>query len=106
MVLLTLTPLIYSTAKLFTPFLLISLFIIWRKEVLRINKKYFLFGKREPKKVLKELLPLNILADYDKHWFDILQMKRINRYKLSKWLVWFIERIIFKMEKHNLIGPK
>jgi hypothetical protein len=31
--LLTLTPWIYSTAKLFTPLLLIILFIIWRKEI-------------------------------------------------------------------------
>lgn len=37
---LVLTPWVYSTAKLFTPFLLIFLFILFRKEILSISKKY------------------------------------------------------------------
>jgi len=37
--LLTLTPWIYSTAKLFTPLLLLFLFLVWRKEVLRLPRK-------------------------------------------------------------------
>lgn len=32
------TPLIYSTAKLFTPFLMAFLFLIWRKDVFRLPK--------------------------------------------------------------------
>src|SRR5688572_17828475 len=36
----TLTPLIYSTAKLFTLLLLIFLFLVYRKELLSISKKY------------------------------------------------------------------
>lgn len=38
----TLTPWVYSTAKLFTPILLIFLFVLFRKEVLSISKKYLL----------------------------------------------------------------
>ena len=49
--------------------------------------------------VLQETLSLAILADYEKHAISILQMKRINRYKLTKWMVWMIERLLFKMEK-------
>ena len=38
-VLLTFTPWIYSTAKLFTPLLLLALFILWRKELFRLPKR-------------------------------------------------------------------
>jgi 4-amino-4-deoxy-L-arabinose transferase-like glycosyltransferase len=37
-----LTPWIYSSAKLFTPLLLIFLFLIWRKEILKMSKKVIL----------------------------------------------------------------
>lgn len=37
---LTFTPWIYSTAKLFTPLLLIFLFFIWKKDVLIVSRKY------------------------------------------------------------------
>ena len=39
-----LTPWVYSTAKLFTPMLLIYLFIAWRKEILSFSKKYLAFA--------------------------------------------------------------
>lgn len=39
-----LTPWIYSTAKLFTPFLLLSLIFIWRKEIGKIPKKYIYYS--------------------------------------------------------------
>ena len=55
--------------------------------------------KYERRKVLAELTPVNILADYDKYAFYILQMKRINRYLISKSLFWLFERILFKIEK-------
>jgi len=55
--------------------------------------------KKERKLVLEQLIPANILADYN-HYFDlILKMKRINRYSLTRWLVWLLERILFKLEK-------
>jgi len=38
-VLLTLTPWVYSTAKLFTPLLMIFLFILFRKEILKFTKQ-------------------------------------------------------------------
>lgn len=36
---LVLTPWIYSTAKLFTPFLLVFLFLMWRKEIMSVEKR-------------------------------------------------------------------
>lgn len=35
-----LTPYIYSTAKFFTPFLILFLFVVWRKEIFLLGKKY------------------------------------------------------------------
>jgi 4-amino-4-deoxy-L-arabinose transferase-like glycosyltransferase len=40
--LLTFTPWIYSTAKLFTPILLIFLFLMWRSEIMKFSKKILL----------------------------------------------------------------
>ena len=52
----------------------------------------------ERRRVLEELVPANILADYDRYASYILQMKRINRYKLN-FIVSLLERILFKLEK-------
>jgi len=40
---LALTPWVYSTAKLFTPLLLVFLFLLWHKEILKLSKKYLIF---------------------------------------------------------------
>jgi len=55
--------------------------------------------KDERYKVLKELLPASIFYDYDNYANSIIQMKRINRYFITRKLVRFIGRILFKMEK-------
>jgi 4-amino-4-deoxy-L-arabinose transferase-like glycosyltransferase len=39
LILLISTPLIYSTAKLFTPILLLFLFVVWRRKLLMLDKK-------------------------------------------------------------------
>ena len=39
-----LTPWVYSTAKLFTPLLLIFLFFLYKKEILKLSKKHLVFG--------------------------------------------------------------
>lgn len=43
-VFLTFTPWIYSTAKLFTPLLLIFLFVTWRKEILSFKAKHLIYA--------------------------------------------------------------
>lgn len=55
--------------------------------------------KKERRQVLEELIPANILADYDAFFKDIDPLKRINRNKVIKWLFWFFERILFKLCK-------
>lgn len=55
--------------------------------------------QQERRKVLEELIPENILADYDKHWRNINQSARINRFCITRFIFWFIERLMFKLEK-------
>jgi glycosyltransferase involved in cell wall biosynthesis len=55
--------------------------------------------QRERRKTLEELIPANILADYYDHWRIIDQANRINHYKITKWMFWFLERVLFKLEK-------
>ena len=44
MVFLAFTPWIYSTAKLFLPFLLLFLFFFWKKEILSLSRKYLVWA--------------------------------------------------------------
>ncbi|RJP46171.1 MAG: glycosyltransferase [Desulfobacteraceae bacterium] len=57
---------------------------------------------RERRKVLEELIPGPILADYDRFYSHMMQIQRM---KNSKWLYglfWFAERCLFKIEKWRL----
>lgn len=57
---------------------------------------------KERRQILEELLPPAVLADYDKHAFDAEQMDRLRRRHLY-WLVYFIERVLFKFEKWGIL---
>lgn len=57
--------------------------------------------KAERRRVLEELIPAPILADYDKHTFAIDQFERLRRYPFVYKMVWFMERVLFKMEKRK-----
>ena len=52
----------------------------------------------ERRQVLEELLPPAVLWDYDTHAFEMEQMKRLRRWHLYG-LVYFMERVCFKLEK-------
>ena len=58
-------------------------------------------GKSERKQVLNELFPLSILADYERWSFPIDQMKRLKRHPWAYKIVWFIERVLFRIEKRQ-----
>lgn len=66
------------------------------------NLKYEL-ERQERRKTLEEILPVNILLDYDKHWHTIEQASRINKFRITKWLFWLIERILFKLQKCSIL---
>ena len=53
---------------------------------------------KERRQVLEELLPPAVLWDYDQHAFEMEQVNRLRRWKLYP-LVYFIERVLFKLER-------
>lgn len=55
--------------------------------------------KLERRKVLEEIIPPNILTDYDNYWQDIQKMGRIKRYKFVYAVVGLMERVLFMYEK-------
>lgn len=58
--------------------------------------------KQERRKVLETLLPQNLLKDYDQYYFDIVQMQRIKHHRPLYRLVWFAERVLFKLDKWRM----
>lgn len=57
---------------------------------------------KERRKVLEDVLPPAVLADYDKHAFETQQMDRLRKHHLYG-LVYFIERVLFKLEKWKIL---
>lgn len=58
--------------------------------------------KKERREYLEQILPTSVLHDYDEYAFPIEQYKRLKRNHL--WgLVYFVERVLFKLEKCKLI---
>jgi glycosyltransferase involved in cell wall biosynthesis len=55
--------------------------------------------KEERLQVLTEILPMSVLKDYERWSFPIEQMKRINRYWITRKIFWLIERVLFKWDK-------
>lgn len=64
-----------------------------------ISEKNKDLGKEERRKVLEELVPASILADYEKWAFSVEQIKRLKRHPLAYKIMWIIERGLFKAEK-------
>lgn len=54
---------------------------------------------KERRQVLKSVMPTAVLADYDKHAFDMVQMDRLRRHGWAYKVTWFLERCLFKLEK-------
>ena len=54
---------------------------------------------REKRAVLEQLINPQFLCDYDNYASDIYLMRRIHRHRIAYKLVWFVERVLFKMEK-------
>ena len=67
-----------------------------------ISETNLALRNQERRQVLAELMPPAVLADYDAHAFEMEQMKRLRRWKLYP-LVYFIERVLFKLEKWKIL---
>ena len=63
-----------------------------------ISETNLALRNKERRQVLEELLPPAVLWDYDTHAFETEQMNRLRRWKLYP-LVYFMERVLFKLEK-------
>lgn len=57
---------------------------------------------QERRQVLEDVIPPAILADYDAHAFEMEQMRRLRKHHLYG-LVYFIERVLFKLEKWKIL---
>lgn len=60
------------------------------------------FWKVERRPVLEREVPAMILADYDRYAHDMYMIERIRRHHLY-FLVRFIERVLFKLEKWHIL---
>lgn len=67
-----------------------------------ISESNLAIRNEERRQVLEEVLPPAVLADYDAHAFEMEQMNRLRRRHLYG-LVYFIERVIFKLEKWRIL---
>ena len=53
----------------------------------------------ERRQVLESVMPPAVLADYDKHAFDMVQMGRLRRHGWAYKMTWLLERCLFRFEK-------
>lgn len=67
-----------------------------------ISETNLALRNQERRLVLEELLSPAVLADYDAHTFDSVQMDRLRKHHLYG-LVYFIERVLFKLEKWGIL---
>ena len=67
-----------------------------------ISNTQFNLEAQERNEVLSSLLPAPLLTDFEKYHFDIERMLRIRRFSLMKYVIFFIERILYKWEKYVL----
>lgn len=64
-----------------------------------ISETNLAFREEERARELEKMLPMAILKDYRKYYSDIDMMKRLHRHPTIFKVVWFIERVFFKLEK-------
>lgn len=64
-----------------------------------ISETNKVLDKKEREKVLAELFPQTILADYERFAFPLEQIKRLQRHPWAYKTMWFLERCLFKVEK-------
>lgn len=57
---------------------------------------------KERRRVLEEVLPPAMLADYDAYSFPISQYQRLKKYHLWP-IVYFMERVLFKLNKWKIL---
>lgn len=57
---------------------------------------------RERREYLEKIVPASVLWDYDHYAFPMDQYRRLRRHHLWS-VVWFVERVVFKLEKWGIL---
>ena len=71
-----------------------------------ISERNLALRNEERRKVLEEVLPPVVLADYDKHAFDMHQMDNLRKHPWAYKLVWTLERVLNRLDNRNFKKPK
>ena len=60
----------------------------------------------ERRRVLADVLPPAVFADYDRHAFDMQQMDNLRKHPWAYKLVWTLERVLNRVDNKNFKKPK
>ena len=71
-----------------------------------ISERNLGLRNEERRKVLEDVLPPAVLADYDKHVFDMHQMDNLRKHPWAYKLVWTLERVLNRLDNKNFKKPK
>ena len=71
-----------------------------------ISERNLGLRNEERRKVLEEVLPPAVLADYDKHAFDMHQMDNLRKHPWAYKLVWTLERVLNRLDNRNFKKTK
>ncbi len=66
-----------------------------------ISSTNLVLDKAERRKILEQMFPAAVLADYDRYHLAIDQNERLKRYPLIYKFFYLVERILFKFDKWN-----
>lgn len=71
-----------------------------------ISERNLALRNEERRKVLEDVLPPAVLADYDMHAFDMHQMDNLRKHPWAYKLVWILERVLNRLDNKNFKKPK
>lgn len=64
-----------------------------------ISNQQSALEKAERHRILKEIMPTNLLRDFDCYGPSLHQLRRIEHYYWARKVVWLLDRLLFKWEK-------
>ena len=71
-----------------------------------ISEQNLILRNEERRRVLAEVLPPAVFADYDRHAFDMQQMDNLRKHPWAYKLVWTLERVLNRIDNKNFKKPK
>ena len=66
-----------------------------------ISEQNLILRNEERRRVLAEVLPPAVFADYDRHAFDMQQMDNLRKHPWAYKLVWTLERVLNRIDNKN-----